>query len=81
MGAALPAGSAPTPRSGGDSMRGLSLDLFLTGFSSPDFSRVFWVCVFFLSVEGFGSARRDVAGSGTPSVQLVWVLDFRWLAD
>lgn len=55
MGAALPAGSAATPRRG-DSMRGLSLDLFLTGFTWPDLSRVFWV--FFWSVEGFRAPRR-----------------------
>lgn len=75
MGAALPAGSAATPRRG-DSMRGLSLDLFLTGFTWPDLSRVFWV--FFLVGGGVWVARRDVSNSVSAvqrsAVLLVWVL-------
>jgi hypothetical protein len=72
MGAALPAGSAPTPRSGGDSMRGLSLDLFLTGFSFPDFSRVFWVWVCFFSCRWRGLGPRVATWRAVELRQCSW---------
>lgn len=72
MGAALPAGSAatPTPRRA-DSMRGLSLHLFLTALSCPDLSRVFWVIFVLCECVGGGVwvARSDVAAVVTPSPQ------------